>query len=443
MTNEVKNKKTYILDTNILIHDCRAIFQFQENDILIPMAVLEELDNLKSGSSSVSRSARQAVRNLDDLRKAGPLSEGCPLPGGGSLRVILDNPSIRFSQGANKDYADNVIIQTIVDYIEREAESGEEVILVSKDLAMRCKAAALNIAVEDYENSMVKDASIFDGVKIISVMGNIVQDLFDDIEVVDEDGELGVNEYAVFRSNGSKASALARKYPDGVIRRVREHSDIYNLSPKNKEQVFALDALMDPSISLVALTGQSGVGKTLCALAAGLQHVLGAGQLYSKVMVARPTVSMGRELGFLPGSESEKLQPWMGPIYDSYSFLSRNSHPNMRGDKGWEYLESVDHVEVMALSFIRGRSLPGVFFIADEAQNMSAAEVKALVTRAGQGAKLVLVGDPEQVDDPFLDQYSNGLSRLIEAFEGSPLFAHIHLTKGERSPLAEEAARRL
>jgi PhoH-like ATPase len=431
-------KKNFVLDSNVLINDPLCFYKFEENDITIPLIVLEEIDSFKKEESSRAQSSRQINRELDKLRELGTLNKGVKLSNGGTLRVEDSCPEPVFTKTTGKAYNDNVILQTILNLKEKNKRINY--ILVTKDINLRVRADSLGIPAQDYENMKVDDVSFYDPVRTLFLPD-------EDVDLIFKEGgipcdlEVGQNTNFVVKSESSNKSALA-VYKSGCLYNVRSGEEAYGLKPRNKEQAFALDVLMDEDIHLVVLTGAAGVGKSLVCLAAGLEQVVNQGS-YEKVLVSRPVIPMGKDIGFLPGTEREKIDPWLGPIYDSYEFLSRNAVKNMRGREGLDQLEHFGKFEIQVLTYIRGRSISNSFIMIDEVQNLTRHEMKTILTRAGKGSKIVLTGDVFQIDNPYLDIYSNGLTYVIDKLRGEKIFAHVHLTKGERSALAELAAEKL
>lgn len=411
-------KKTFVLDTNVLINDPIAFKKFEDNDIIIPLVVVQELDGLKKRQDTTGFAARQAARELDELRENGKLDVGVELPSGGSLKVVTEMPNVDFA--TEKVTNDHIILQVCKD--------NPGWILVTEDTFMRVLADSLDIPVDRYRNSVVK-VSPYSQAKEIQVPE--INQLYDKGALPYYGDDLNENEYVVARCGNQ--SALCR-YSFGVLHSVKQKS-IMGLRPRNKEQQFLLDALMNPDIKLVAASGMAGTGKTLLAIAAGLEQATES-DVYKAVTIARPMIPLGKDVGFLPGSLDEKLDPWMGPIHDSIEFMTGGKDK----DAVWFYKKS-GKLKIEALTYLRGRSLPNQFVIVDEAQNLSQHEVKTIVTRAGEGTKIVFTGDPHQIDSPYLDQYNNGLSYLIDRFSGQDLFAHVSLHRGERSELAELAAK--
>lgn len=437
-------KKTYILDTNVLIHDPNALFNFEDNNIILPIYVVEEIDKLKRSEGEKGRNARVTARTIDELRKNGSLFKGVTLPKGGTFRVEIKGDYKNLPSFLQKDVMDNRILAVV---IELSKEINEKVILVTKDINMRIKADALDIPVEDYETDTISIDELYKGYAEI-----IVND--EDYKKYIKSGKLKIDE--LYKGEVYPNECFKVKCED------REHLGIYNIDKKriekltyadielwgirakNSEQSFAVELLMNPEIQVVTLVGQAGTGKTLLALAAALEQVVER-SIYKKIFVARPIIPMGKDLGYLPGGEKEKLRPWVQPIYDNFDFLASNKGNEDRksGEKAIFGLEAMGLLKVEALTYIRGRSIPKGLLIIDEAQNLTPHEVKTIVTRAGEDTKIIFTGDPYQIDNPYLDANSNGLTYLAEKFKNEKISGHVTLEKGERSALAELAAKLL
>ncbi|MBT1247171.1 MULTISPECIES: PhoH family protein [unclassified Thermosipho (in: thermotogales)] len=405
--------KNFVLDTNVLIHDPESIYAFEDNNVIIPLPVLEELDNLKRQTGSLGKSARHAIRELDSLRQKGKLSEGVKLKNGGKIQVVFlkkkDHEDIDFLY---EKYIDNWILVYTLHILK---STKQPTFLVSKDINLRVKADSLGIPSQDY---------LSDRSELQSLTPGYFE--FHNIETLDK-GLLYPNAYIdnldkYYRFDGENLLQMSRKIT------------AWNVKPRNREQFFAMDALLNDNIKLVSLIGMAGTGKTFITLACALQKTF-TEQKYEKIIVARPLVAMGgKDIGYLPGSYEEKMKPWMSPIYDNLEYLFRLSNTNMK-----EFMKK-GIIEIEALTYIRGRSIPDQFIIIDEAQNLTPHEVKTILTRAGENTKIVLLGDPYQIDTPYLDKDSNGLVYAASRFLNSKISAHIILQKGERSLLATEAA---
>ncbi|MHC1698277.1 MAG: PhoH family protein [Geobacteraceae bacterium] len=434
--------KTFVLDTNVLLHDPYALFRFQENTILIPITVIEEIDRFKKDMNETGRNARQVSRILDELRQKGCLSAGITLESGGSLRVaLLNNEMLRnipFELSDQK--SDNRILAVALE-VKKSAEQ-IPVILVTKDTNLRIKADAIGLDAQDYESDKVDISELYSGFSEFDVSAETVDRFYGQGWVESAEGLLP-NQYVVMRDAGNPShSALAKYVPAQnklvpVIKAGKE--GVWSIHPRNREQTCALDALLDDSIKIVTLVGKAGTGKTLLAIAAGL-HKTAEENVYNRLLVSRPVFPMGKDLGFLPGDIEEKLAPWMQPIFDNVELLLSGHEAEKRHSKGYRELMAMGIMEIEPLTYIRGRSIPNQFLIVDEAQNLTPHEIKTIVTRAGEGTKVVLTGDPYQIDNPYVDSSSNGLTYLVERFKGQEISAHITMMKGERSALAELAA---
>jgi PhoH-like ATPase len=433
-------KKNYVLDTNVLIHDPKAIFKFEDNDLVIPIYVIEEIDQFKREGTERGRNCRQFARQLDELRErtGGHLSEGVALGEGmGTLRVAV--PSTRGDLPIALDHSaqDHAILKTALDV--RDRDRGRRTIFVTMDTNLRIRADALGIEAETYENPRVAIEELDSGVKEVEVSKESVDSFFQSGAVeANGGGDLSPNVCVILKADVNGHTALGRydaaKRAIVPLRVPRE--GVMGIRPKNKEQAFALDLLLDDTIRLVTLIGKAGTGKTLMALAAGLKKVVEDGT-FTRMLVSRPVMPLGRDLGYLPGDVDEKLNPWMQPIFDNLEFLY--SH-GKRDHTGFHELIEGGLVQVEPLTYIRGRSLPHQYLIVDEAQNLTPHEIKTIITRAGEGTKIVLTGDPQQIDNPYVDSASNGLSVVAERFRAERLAGHIVMQKGERSELAELAA---
>ena len=432
--------KNYILDTNVLLHDPESILNFQENGVLIPIEVIEEIDRFKRESSELGQNARTVSRQLDSFRGTGSLSEGVKLPNGGTLKIVFYKNGDSNGHALFKDNTvDNRILMLAASV--QKAQPKNSTILVSKDINLRIKANALGLQAEDYETDRVQIKDLYTGMIELSVSTEKLASFRAKGELELNGGKkYFANEYcALIDEANPKKAALVKVDATGtkLIPIIDCREGVWGIKPRNREQNFAFDALLDDRIKLVTLMGKAGTGKTLIAMAAGLKRTV-LDREFRRLVVARPTISMGKELGFLPGSLEEKLSPWMQPIHDALEMLS---DLNM----GQDHRRSADlmrsgSIVVEALSYIRGRSIANQFMIIDEAQNLTPLEVKTIVTRVGSGTKIIFTGDPYQIDNPYVDGSSNGFNYLVSKFKGKPLAAHVELQKGERSELAELAA---
>ncbi len=434
-------KKNYILDTNVLLHDPNSLLSFQEHNVLLPIEVIEEIDGFKRESSELGQNARTVSRMLDGLRGSGRLSEGVALPNGGRLRIIFQKEGSTRNGHAvfSTDSVDNRILSLAASV--KKAEPKNQAIMVSKDINLRIKADAMGLMAEDYESDRVLITDLYTGMMEMTVRS-------EELAAFRANGERELNggkryfpnEYCTLMDETNlKRTALCKVDPAGTklapIIDCRE--GVWGIKPRNREQHFAFDALLDDRVKLVTLMGKAGTGKTLLAMAAGLKRTV-MDREFRRLVVARPTISMGKELGFLPGSLEEKLAPWMQPIHDTLEMLGdlNMGHEHRRsGD-----LMRSGSIVVEALSYIRGRSIANQFMIIDEAQNLTPLEAKTIITRVGHGTKIVFTGDPYQIDNPYVDSSSNGFNYVVSRFRSEAVAAHIELQKGERSELAELAA---
>ncbi len=432
-------KKNYVLDTNVLIHDPHAIFRFEDNNVIIPIYVIEEVDQFKREGSERGRNARSIARLLDDLReRGGALSSGVALDSGGTLRVAVPSKRLELPSAVDHTAMDQAILQTAFDV--RENDAGRPTVFVTMDTNLRIRADALGMVAETYENQRVDLDQQTSGIVDLEVDGQGIDAFFRDGRVAPPEPLPEPNACLLLRDRTNPSHTALGRFDVGkraitALRVPRE--GVMGVRPRNKEQSFAFDLLLDESIRLVTLVGKAGTGKTLLALAAGLKRTLEDG-VYTRMLVSRPVMPLGRDLGFLPGDVDEKLNPWMQPIFDNLEFLF--STGSRKGPRAYAELLESGQIQVEPLTYIRGRSLPQQFIVVDEAQNLTPHEVKTIITRSGDGTKIVLTGDPGQIDNPYVDSASNGLSVAAERFRGEKLAAHIVLAKGERSELAELAA---
>lgn len=431
--------KNYILDTNVLLHDPNSLLNFQENSVIVPIEVLEEIDRFKRESTELGQNARTVSRMLDGFRAQGHLSDGVNLPNGGRLQIVFNDPS----RAVNTPYGQNTVDSRIVALALRikQERAGIPTILVTKDINLRIKADALGLEAEDYETDRVQLKDLYSGMceKIVSAEKMTHFRANGELEI--GNGRVNYpNEYCTLTDEtNAKRTALTKVDASGtkLVPIIDCREGVWGIKPRNREQHFAFDALLDDRIKLVTLMGKAGTGKTLLAMAAGLKKTV-LDREFRRLVVARPTISMGKELGFLPGTLEEKLTPWMQPIHDALELLG---DLNM----GHEHRRSNDLIRsglvvVEALSYIRGRSIASQYMVIDEAQNLTPLEVKTIVTRVGEGTKIVFTGDPYQIDNPYVDSSSNGFNYIISKFRSQPIGAHVELQKGERSELAEIAA---
>lgn len=435
--------KNYIIDTNVLLHDPNSLLSFNDNSVLIPIEVIEEIDRFKRESSELGQNARAVSRMLDGLRGEGHLSEGVKLPTGGRLKIVFyKNGHANGANGENgfsSHSVDNRILSLAAGI--QKAQPKNPTILVSKDINLRIKADALGLQAEDYENDRVFITDLYTGMMEMPVAPEKIAAFRGKSEFLLEKGrKFFPNEYCtLLDETNPKRAALTKVDATGekLVPILDCREGVWGIKPRNREQHFAFDALLDDRIKLVTLMGKAGTGKTLLAMAAGLKRVVNDRE-FRRLVVARPTISMGKELGFLPGSLEEKLAPWMQPIHDALEMLSdlNMGHDHRRsGD-----LMRSGSIVVEALSYIRGRSIANQFMIIDEAQNLTPLEAKTIITRVGNGTKIIFTGDPYQIDNPYVDSSSNGFNYVVSRFRDQAIAAHIELQKGERSELAELAA---
>jgi PhoH-like ATPase len=435
--------KSFVLDTNVLLHNAECITSFADNMVVLPMAVIEELDKFKGENNELGRSARQVIRTLDALRAKGNLKDGVPLGRGGRLRIMATTDRI---EGLDLKVGDNRILSVAYELHRR----GERVIFVSKDINARLKADALGLQAVDFEKQKVNFDEFFSGYREVSVSREKVVDFYrHDIWEQKGMGEYP-NQFIILRERGNqRQSALGRVIVPGRIRHLSSrYEKVWNISARNKEQRMAMELLMDPDVQLVTLVGQAGTGKTILALAAALHATLRLRQ-YDRILVSRPIIPLGKDIGYLPGAKEEKLSHWMQPIFDNLAYLLYESVDPVSRKKKKTKATAMDRIEDLlrnrtlqleALTYIRGRSIPNQYIIVDEAQNLTPHEVKTIISRAGEGSKMVLTGDPYQIDNPYLDASSNGLTYTAERMKKHELHGHVTLRKSERSLLAAVAA---
>jgi PhoH-like ATPase len=425
-------RKTYVLDTNIFLADPNALYAFEDNNIVIPTVVLEELDAKKKLMDEIGRNARFVSKQLDELREHGSLHEGVRLRNGGFVKVEFPPPESPVYERYLEKTNDDVVIAT--------AHSISGAILVSRDTLVRVKADAVNVKAENYQHDrvVVNDEDLYQGYSVEYVEPEIIEEFFRN-KKVRWGKETFENHGFILKSIVNESISAIGRFKNGYIHFLHKYNEqpcVSGIEAKNVQQKLALDILLDDDIPLVTLTGKAGTGKTLLSIACALHRKFEENR-YSKIVVARPIVPLGKDIGYLPGEKEEKLRPWMQPIFDNLEYLF-----NCKDDKelakmlqGYE-----DIIQVEALTYIRGRSIPNQIMIIDEAQNLTQHEVKTILTRVGEGTKIILTGDPYQIDHPYLDMYSNGLTYVIEKMKHLKETAHITLSKGERSTLAQLCA---
>ena len=435
-------KKNFVLDTNVILHDYKCIENFQENDIYLPIVVLEELDKFKRGNEQINFNAREFVRELDLITNDDLFTKGASLgPNKGMLHVVVKN---KYHEEIRKVFPeakpDHQILSCTLNV--KADHPDMQTILVTKDVNLRMKARSLGIKVEDYITDQVTNIDIFE--KTQETYEGIDPDLIDkiyatpggiDADLLEIKSKLEPNECFILKSE--RNSVLARFNPfTNSVKRVEKGTN-YGIQPRNAEQSFAFEILNDPDIKLVGLTGKAGTGKTLLALASALKQA----NMYKQILLARPIVALSnKDLGFLPGDEKQKVAPYMQPLFDNLNVIKAQFSPGNPDVRKLDEMQKSNQLVIEALAFIRGRSLSETYCIIDEAQNLTPHEIKTIITRAGEGTKMVFTGDIQQIDSPYLDAQSNGLAYMIDKMKGQDLFAHINLIKGERSELSELAS---
>ena len=436
--------KHFVVDTNVLLHNPNAIFMFADNEVIIPFDVIEELDKFKAATDDLGRNARTVIRHLDALRATGNISEGVPVPQtGGRVRVVLEEDQ-KLCPGLTANTPDNRIICCALNLQQK----GNQVVFITKDINARIKGDALGLHTEDFEAQKVDFDHLYTGWREQAVPARVIDRLFADKQMRLEGPPLFANQFVLLKDeNDPNHTALARaKGEPGMIVPVRpRRGPVFGILPRNLQQTMALDLLLDDSVKLVSLIGNAGTGKTLLAIAAGMGKVLNE-QAYQKLLCARPIMPLGRDIGYLPGDKDQKLTAWMQPIFDNMAYLLSNrlsgdgqhaQHASLSSvEQRIQQLMDSGQVVLEPLTYIRGRSIPHQFMIVDESQNLTPHEVKTIASRVGEGTKLVLTGDATQIDNPYLDSSSNGLSYLVERLKGKSIVGHVTLGKSERSELA-------
>lgn len=425
-------KKTFILDTNVLIHDPESFTVFEDNTVVIPMAVIEELDNLKKFHDERGRAARSVTRRLNSLAAKGKFSDGIPLDNGGKLIIDLEqkiNLPYDFSNGKK----DNLILSAAYNRQKKD----ENVIFITKDINLRIKAEAIGIVAQDYEKEKIKMEQLYQGYREMPVGGDIIDKFYKNKSVKIKD-ELTANEFVILKDEASPQKSALAKYDTkskSLVSLVYKESPVWGLKPLNTEQKFAFELLLSDNVQLLTLIGVPGAGKTLLSLAAGLQKTIDE-KIYKRLLVGKSVTPVGKDIGYLPGTKEEKISQWMGSIYDNLEFLVDKNNPDESTEDKVQYFFDSGKIEIEALAFLRGRSIPKQFIIIDDAQNLTPHEIKTIISRAGENTKVVLTGDPYQIDNPYLDAESNGLTYLVERFKGQEIYGHISFKKTERSQLA-------
>ncbi len=434
-------RKNFVLDTNVLLHDPRSIYSFGDNTVVIPIYVIEELDQFKKDMSELGRNARQVARYLDAHRQEGTLAEGVPMPNLGLLKVAFVEHDLPKSM-ADGGLMDNRILATAIEVRKKDPEA--QTVFITKDTNLRIRADALGLISQDFEPERVEISELYSGIAERLVSAEVINQLYRPGAEVDvpEIDQLVANQFVLFKdvANPSHTAMgrydLERKRVVPLNRQAKE--GVWGVRARNMEQTFLIDLLLNDDIKLVTIVGKAGTGKTLMAIAAGLQKVTEEA-MYQKLLVSRPIFPLGRDIGYLPGSVEEKLNPWMQPIFDNVEFLLNLSRTDKKAGRGYHELMDLGIVEIEPLTYIRGRSIPNQFIIVDEAQNLTPHEVKTIVTRVGDNTKIVLTGDPYQIDNPYVDSTNNGLVHVVNRFKTEKIAGHITMSKGERSALAEVA----
>lgn len=430
--------KSFVLDTNVLLYDHQSIFSFQEHDVIIPILVLEELDKLKKGTSSVNLEAREAIRVLDSLTESGSPTEGIPLgPRHGNLYINVSNERSKLEDVFFEHIPEHRILSLC--YNLKAANPDKEVVLVSKDINLRIKAKSLQLVAQDYQTGKTSN-ELYSGIQTLENLDSSNLEKIHsppyavEVSSVTDPSSVFPNQYMILRNGSSSAIGVVTNNHE--IQKVERHK-AFGIEPRNVAQIFSLHCLLDQNIKLVTLVGKAGTGKTLLALASAIEQR----RYYSQILLARPMVPLAnKEIGYLPGDIQSKVDPYMQPLWDNLSVIRHSFDPASGEVKKIDEMLSNEKLVIAPLAFIRGRSLSKVFFIVDEAQNLTPHEVKTIITRAGEGTKIVFTGDIHQIDSPYLDSKSNGLAYLVDRMRGQSLYSHVTLSKGERSGLAELAS---
>jgi PhoH-like ATPase len=434
-------KKNFVLDTNVLLHDPNAIFAFKEHTVIIPIYVIEEIDGFKRELSERGRNARTVSRFIDDLREQGSLSEGVPTPTGGLLKVVLSERPLPSSSSISRSI-DSHIMGVALDV--RDAEPENTAILITKDANVRIRADAMGLITQNYDAERIDIDELYTGHAEIETDGDAVDAFYrsgGSPLPISKNG-FTENQYVTLRDRAAVTHTALGKcdLAAQALKPILQARDgIWGIKPRNREQTFAFDALLSDTIKLVTLVGKAGTGKTLLAIAAGLQKSVDE-SVYHKLTVSRPIFPLGRDIGYLPGDVEQKLNPWMQPIYDNVELIIGLKSADKKRGRSYRELLDMGMIQIEPLTYIRGRSIPNQYIIVDEAQNLTPHEVKTIISRAGEETKIVLTGDPYQIDNPYVDASNNGLIHCVNRFRGQKIAAHITLIKGERSHLAELAA---
>jgi PhoH-like ATPase len=434
--------KYYILDTNVVLHDPQAIFKFDDNTVILPLTVIEEIDRFKKDQSEIGRNARHISRMIDGFRSQAKLVEGVTLENGGILKVAIYKQEFmqKLPPELRVDRGDNRILAVAKDLMESLPDG--RVVLVTKDINLRIKADTMDMRAEDFQNDKVPVDELYTGT-VEQLVSKEQVDLFYEQGSIEVDADFYANQGVTLVDETNPSHTALGRYVAAqhkIVPLIKvPKNGVWGIHPRNREQQFAFDLLLNDDVQLVSLVGKAGTGKTLLAIAAGLLKSADEGT-YNRLLISRPVFPMGRDLGFLPGDIEQKLAPWMQPIFDNVELLLSSHDEGGKRKRGYRELIDLGLMEIEPLTYIRGRSIPKQYLIVDEAQNLTPHEIKTIISRAGEGTKVVLTGDPYQIDNPYVDSASNGLSFSVERLKGQELVGHVTLTKGERSALAEVAA---
>ena len=433
--------KIFVLDTNVLLHNSAALTSFTDNQVVLPIEVIEELDEFKKDNDEKGRNAREAIRRLDNFRRKGKLRDGVATEGGGLIKIMTN---VDFSKakelGLSSNIVDNRILMTA--YVLQKED--QKVIFVSKDINARVKADVIGLRAMDFEKEKIDFDRLYAGWKELKLPKQDIDKFYAKGALETESKNFEPNEFALLvDAQNPKHTAIARyDHKKSRLEPIRfGGKEIWGVNARNKEQVMAQELLCDDSVQLITLVGQAGTGKTLLALAAGLKKVF-QDATYDRLLISRPIMPLGRDIGYLPGTKEEKLENWMEPIFDNLDYILTVQKKKQKAKfKSVEDLLDTGFLQLEALTYMRGRSIPKQFIIIDEAQNLTPHEIKTVITRTGNHAKMILTGDPYQIDNPYLDSSSNGLTYCVEKMKNQPMFGHVMLTKSERSELASIAAK--
>lgn len=441
MTKKTSNRKRFVIDTNVILFDPQAIFKFENADVIIPISVIEEMDRFKKDLGENGRNARQFSRFVDVLREKGALSKGVLLERSHSYFFVnMDENGSTLPGTLSHEKVDNRILSLALKYQQETPQV--PVTLITKDTNLRIKADVVGVTAEDYEPQKVDIEDLFSGLAEYEVSADAIDSFYAEKKMAIEDPALTPNQYIIFKDvTNPNHSAIARYNAaiKAAVPLIKPNENVWGIYPRNVEQSFALDCLLNDDIKLVSLVGKAGTGKTLLAIAAGLSKTLDEGG-YHRLLVSRPIFPMGRDIGYLPGDVEEKLNPWMQPVFDNIEFILGAGDSQKRAAGRCQELINQGMLNIEPLTYIRGRSIPNQYLIVDEAQNLTPHEIKTIITRAGLGTKVVLTGDCYQIDNPYVDSANNGLTFVVERFKNEQISAHVTLAKGERSELAEIAA---